>query len=821
MSIFPSFGNNSAAAPSNAAVKVVKWDPAMGKDPNRAMTAARVAKGAYKKFQRGLFRVRGRRASITTDEHASVLEVLQERRRMDLVQQQPSFAFFLLPTAVLVEIIGAFLQVADLVRLDTATSSTRSRAQLHELLGGALGIGGIAFDRHTFTKNTAARGMEWALRHRLHFDVMQIRVSDDDDEWDGSMWAGGADEDEGSEGEEEKQLDEVFTTALHWACQRGEERLVRLLLENDVVKVQVDSMDSGGKTPLLVACEFGKQRCVKLLVSLGKADVNITDKSQYSALYMLCEPIAGLPALVEELLRCGADPNVQNSVNGMTPLHRACDNGALETVMVLVRFNGGKFVLDPNLLCMQGNTPLHYCALHPVMLTRVLLVEAGAKTDLGNNRELTPLHLAIQEGRADLVRCLVDGGASVAQTLPCNVTPLMLAADQDDTGMMQILLSGGADPNTVDIDERSALHRACAGNRINAVRTLVQAGCNVNLCAADGSSPLYRSAEFGLEDISRLLILEGRADLTELNKQTEMSPLAIAQECELYSVSKLIQDVLSDGVDAYLKQHTAAAVEEDAVDIDPTILSHLSLGGTGRFQYVIDVKEGSERTAPSSVEVFTRLQAAAQTVGDTSLYNRDQLPLFADDVWPGSKVLADLLQRPDILAEHVKNRRVVELGAGAALPSVVATLLGATFVCACDYPADGIVENIAAVLKHNNVSAEKAIAVGHAWGDDATALLPGGTYDTALLAELFWKDTVHLHFALITSLLALLTPGGVAFAAFAHRPTEMHKPADDLAFFTLAASAGFEVEYLPEVRRYADVGEAELVAVQVVKMIKV
>ncbi len=41
------------------------------------------------------------------------------------------------------------------------------------------------------------------------------------------------------------------------------------------------------------------------------------------------------------------------------------------------------------------------------------------------------------------------------------------------------------------------------------------------------------------------------------------------------------------------------------------------------------------------------------------------------------------------------------------------------------------------------------------------------------------------------------------------------------AFFTLAASAGFEVEYLPEVRRYADVGEAELIAVQVVKMTKV
>jgi len=807
----------SSQGPKAAAVKQVKWDPSMGKDPNRAMTAQRIAKGAYKKIQKGLFRIRGRRKSITTDEHETILEVMRDRSKSD-GKKEDCFAFFLLPTAALVEVLARYLQVVDLVRLDTATACKRCRLQLHELLGGRLGVGGIAFDRHTFSRHTAARGMEWALRRKLHFDVMQIRVSDDDDELD-VMWEGSdEDEDENAAEGGGGGTEDVYTSALHWAAQRGEERLVRLLLENDVVDVAIDAQDSSGKTPLLLACEFGKQRCIKHLIGRGRANVNITDNSQYSALYILCEPVAGLSALVEDLLRCGANPNIQNSVNGMAPLHRACDCGALETLLALVRYKGGELACDPNLQCKQGNTPLHYCSLHPVMLTRVLILEAGARTDIENNRGLSALHLAIQAGRADIARCLVDGGARVDQILPCSISALMLAADQDDSSIMRILLAGGADPNAVDADERTALHRACASNKIDAARTLMQAGCDVNLCAVDGSSALYRSLEFGLEDMARTLILEGRADIATANKETGMTPIEIAQECELYDIVALMQEVISCGITAYLKHRAPVAAEEDAGSVDTTMLSHLSLGGSGRFQYVIDSKD-CVRTTPVCVEVFTRLPAA-QKVENTSIYNRDKLPLFADDVWPGSKVLADLLTQPE-LAAHVRDRRVIELGAGAALPSVVASLMGARYVCVCDFPAEGLVENIAAVLSHNNVSVAHAEAVGHAWGDDSAALVRGGLYDTALLAELLWKDTVHLHFALITSLCALVAPNGVAFAAFAHRPTGVHKPADDLAFFELASSSGFEIEYLPEVCRYADVGEATPITVQVVKMSRV
>lgn len=51
--------------------------------------------------------------------------------------------------------------------------------------------------------------------------------------------------------------------------------------------------------------------------------------------------------------------------------------------------------------------------------------------------------------------------------------------------------------------------------------------------------------------------------------------------------------------------------------------------------------------------------------------------LFADNIWPGSRAMADFLLSSEGL--HLcRGKAVVELGAGFALPSLVAYSLGAT-----------------------------------------------------------------------------------------------------------------------------------------------
>ena len=182
--------------------------------------------------------------------------------------------------------------------------------------------------------------------------------------------------------------------------------------------------------------------------------------------------------------------------------------------------------------------------------------------------------------------------------------------------------------------------------------------------------------------------------------------------------------------------------------------------------------------------------------------------LFADDIWPGACALADYL---DIHAmELCRGKSVVELGAGGALPSVVACKLGARICVASDYPAAGVVENIANQFRENGIDTSVGVAMGFIWGQDCSELLNHSKdgFDTILLSELLWKDTYKQHSSLLRSVKTLLAPRGVALVSFVHRPTTAHGPEHNLEFFTRAASQefGFVVEALATVRGgiYAD-----------------
>ena len=794
-----------------------------------------------------------------------------------------SFPIFVLPEVLLVDIFGLYLDAPSLVQLDTAVCSKEQRPYLRTLLYGSRGVCGKAFERHVYR---GPRALEWALRKGVTFDYMHLCMLAPGDEEEG-----GGDDDEEEEG---------FSTTLHWACQQRDcARLVRLLLqrgsaEREAVAVapaeaeaeageeftcgqswSVESVDSEGRTPLMVACEYGNTRNIEVLLrdSYPRPNVNTTDELFRTPLYYLCDSDsvgvgAGASGANREQECSGTssiqllmkaeyqiDPNIQNAVNGHTALHRACENSLLQAAQLIVRGSGGSIPVIPDLQSNIGNSALHNAAGKRTAkgkscqtIIRLLLYEAKADVNIQNDEGQTPLHVACLAGNLDIARILLLEGAANSNIKDNSGRSVLLYACEDNNVefVKLLLLQSGrgldtesCDLNIADINGFSALHVAMSHSSLLVAEVLISSSgqCSVDSSGPDGSTALYRCVEFGNEDAVRYLVKHGHADVTICNNDG-MSPLQCAQENELDSIASLLETVIAGKFSASGQAEEASdslqLQREEHCDVDSSALRNLSFGAAGGVQYLL-------QTSGKYLDVFTRKQlqlpapsvlsemskSANVTADVVSVEERVPPPLFVDDLWPGAYVLADYLQQPAVLREHILDKRVVELGAGAALPGLVSACIGAKFVCISDYPAPGVLDNIRAVLTKNSVADTVACAIGHIWGESVEPLLqlrgsleqPLGGYDTALMAECLWKDTKHLHEPLLRSVYASLRCGGHGFFSFAHRPSSdgKHVPAHDLQIFEMAKEVvGFaEVVQLQSVTKYPDCMDASGEAVEV------
>ncbi|KAL6715526.1 Protein N-terminal and lysine N-methyltransferase efm7 [Lecanora helva] len=177
-------------------------------------------------------------------------------------------------------------------------------------------------------------------------------------------------------------------------------------------------------------------------------------------------------------------------------------------------------------------------------------------------------------------------------------------------------------------------------------------------------------------------------------------------------------------------------------------------------------------------------------------------PLWGHYLWNGGQILASYIEKH--ASEIVKGKNVLELGAGAGLPSLVAGICGARNVVVTDYPDAELIEN----LEHNvkisrsaGLDTRSIIARGYLWGTSIQPLLsqlqsPAKRFDTILLADLLFNH--HCHDALVSTVIDALahTPSTRALVFFTpYRPWLLEK---DMAFFDLCRERGLTVRKVIE-----------------------
>lgn len=162
-------------------------------------------------------------------------------------------------------------------------------------------------------------------------------------------------------------------------------------------------------------------------------------------------------------------------------------------------------------------------------------------------------------------------------------------------------------------------------------------------------------------------------------------------------------------------------------------------------------------------------------------------PLWGHLLWNAGKVTADWI---DLHREEwCKGKTVLELGAAAALPTLIACL-DADNVVSTDYPDPELVQNIEYNVNLLKERTSKPISVdieGYIWGNSVEPLLnaprqKGRKFDLIILSDLIFNHTEH--YKLIKACNEALSDDGLCFVMFTpHRPKLYD---EDLAFFERA-----------------------------------
>ena len=153
--------------------------------------------------------------------------------------------------------------------------------------------------------------------------------------------------------------------------------------------------------------------------------------------------------------------------------------------------------------------------------------------------------------------------------------------------------------------------------------------------------------------------------------------------------------------------------------------------------------------------------------------------LHASSIWVSALYVADHISELGLPTNTPL--RLIELGAGAGLPSIlIANSYPHIHVVASDFPDPLLIHTLRSNVARNDASANCSV-VPHAWGTDPSALLPAA--DVVLAADTLWNP--ELHAALLRTTCAVLarTP-----AARAHFVAGLHTGRYTLDSFLRAVS---------------------------------
>lgn len=266
----------------------------------------------------------------------------------------------------------------------------------------------------------------------------------------------------------------VIDTGLTDATEMGKLNNVKFFLNQNAT---INYIDENEFTPLLYACKNGHLEIVKTLVEHG-AIIEAVPGCHQNLTPLHMAACRGQTEIMAYLLSKGANLQAMDSEDSWTPLCWACDAGNINAANFILQVYHNKnlslesLTLPIVLACLGGHIQLvkflfRECGKtitqdeknkillessekdHPKIAQ--FLIDQGANVNVSDEKNVTPLHLACQNGCLELVKLLVKKNVDVNAKTISGIAPLHIAAGYKHLEICKILLSKKANVHaTID-----------------------------------------------------------------------------------------------------------------------------------------------------------------------------------------------------------------------------------------------------------------------------------------------------------------------------------------------------------------------------------
>ena len=301
---------------------------------------------------------------------------------------------------------------------------------------------------------------------------------------------------------------------------------------------EVNAPQGDGMTALHWAAERNNLEMVKMLLHAGANPAVVTRMGDYSPLHLASK--AGKAPAVSILLEAGSDPNARSTTGGATPLHFAAASGDAETVSSLLDHGAKIDAVE----FTWGQTPLMFAAARDRIATLRVLLSRGADHSLSTHIVDLPARQAAdraaRQTRDELLAAFraqkTEGQARGDD--PEQVQAAMRAARKNPPDKALV-----PKEESVDFEEANprgggfsqmvgrqggltALLHAAREGHTNIALALLDAGANVNELSGDRTSPALIATINGHFDLALLLL--GRGADGNLASDSGTTPLYAA-----------------------------------------------------------------------------------------------------------------------------------------------------------------------------------------------------------------------------------------------------------------------------------------------------